>query len=35
MPSYANGMEAFPVEVEVNWGWGDAVIAIACLPIWQ
>jgi len=23
-----NGIEAFPVEVEVNSGWGDTVIAL-------
>jgi magnesium chelatase family protein len=27
-----NGIEAFPVEVEVNSGWGDTVIAIVGLP---
>jgi hypothetical protein len=24
----ANGIEAFPVEVEVNSGWGDSVVVI-------
>jgi hypothetical protein len=23
-----NGIEAFPVEVEVNCGWGDAVVVM-------
>jgi magnesium chelatase family protein len=27
-----NGIEAFPVEVEVNSGWGDTVVAIVGLP---
>src|SRR5580700_5043825 len=27
-----NGIEAFPVEVEVNCGWGDTVIVIVGLP---
>jgi hypothetical protein len=27
-----NGTEAFPVEVEVNSGWGDTVIVIIGLP---
>jgi magnesium chelatase family protein len=27
-----NGIEAFPVEVEVNSGWGDSVIVIVGLP---
>src|ERR1051326_6193971 len=27
-----NGIEAFPVEVEVNAGWGDTVIVIVGLP---
>lgn len=27
-----NGIEAFPVQVEVNSGWGDAVIVIVSLP---
>ena len=27
-----NGIEAFPVEVEVNSGWGDTVIVIVGLP---
>ena len=27
-----NGIEAFPVEVEVNCGWGDTLIVIAGLP---
>jgi hypothetical protein len=26
-----NGIEAFPVEVEVNCGWGDTVIVIIML----
>jgi hypothetical protein len=32
-----NGIEAFPVEVEVNAGWGDTLIVIfSCiLRIWQ
>jgi magnesium chelatase family protein len=27
-----NGIEAFPVEVQVNCGWGDAIIVIVGLP---
>src|SRR5881275_3239575 len=27
-----NGVEAYPVEVEVNSGWGDSVIVIVGLP---
>ena len=27
-----NGIEAFPVEVEVNCGWGDTVMVIVGLP---
>ena len=27
-----NGIEAFPVEMEVNSGWGDAVVVIVGLP---
>jgi hypothetical protein len=27
-----NGIEAFPVEVEVNCGWGDTVVVIVGLP---
>jgi magnesium chelatase family protein len=27
-----NGIEAFPVEVEVNCGWGDKIIVIVGLP---
>jgi hypothetical protein len=27
-----NGIEAFPVEVEVNSGWGDIVVVIVGLP---
>jgi len=27
-----NGIEAFPVEVEVNAGWGDTLIVIVGLP---
>src|SRR3954467_2279488 len=27
-----NGIEAFPVEVEVNAGWGDSVMVIVGLP---
>ena len=27
-----NGIEAFPVEVEVNSGWGDTMIVIVGLP---
>ncbi|HTA30271.1 MAG TPA: magnesium chelatase domain-containing protein, partial [Candidatus Cybelea sp.] len=27
-----NGIEAFPVEVEVNSGWGDTVVVIVGLP---
>ena len=27
-----NGIEAFPVEVEVNSGWGDTVVVIVDLP---
>jgi magnesium chelatase family protein len=27
-----NGIEAYPVEVEVNCGWGDTVIVIVGLP---
>jgi len=27
-----NGIEAFPVEVEVNCGWGDTIIVIVGLP---
>src|SRR5208283_2970594 len=27
-----NGIEAYPVEVEVNAGWGDTVIVIVGLP---
>ncbi len=27
-----NGIEAFPVEVEVNAGWGDTIIVIVGLP---
>ena len=27
-----NGIEAFPVEVEVNCGWGDTMITIVGLP---
>ena len=27
-----NGIEAFPVEVEVNAGWGDTVVVIVGLP---
>jgi magnesium chelatase family protein len=27
-----NGIEAFPVEVEVNCGWGDTVIVVVGLP---
>jgi len=27
-----NGIEAFPVEVEVNCGWGGAIIVIVGLP---
>ena len=27
-----NGIEAYPVEVEVNSGWGDSVIVIVGLP---
>jgi len=28
----ANGIEAYPVEVEVNAGYGDTIIVIAGLP---
>ena len=27
-----NGIEAFPVEVEVNDGWGDSIMVIVGLP---
>src|ERR1044071_4917009 len=27
-----NGIEAYPVEVEVNSGWGDTVIVVVGLP---
>jgi len=27
-----NGIEAFPVEVEVNAGWGDTIVVIVGLP---
>ena len=27
-----NGIEAFPVEVEVNSGWGDTLVVIVGLP---
>ena len=27
-----NGIEAYPVEVEVNCGWGDTVVVIVGLP---
>ena len=27
-----NGIEAYPVEVEVNAGWGDTVVVIVGLP---
>jgi len=27
-----NGIEAFPVEVEVNAGWGDTLVVIVGLP---
>src|SRR5246127_1233817 len=27
-----NGIEAYPVEVEVNVGWGDTIIVIVGLP---
>src|SRR5258708_26275795 len=27
-----NGIEAYPVEVEVNAGWGDTIIVIVGLP---
>jgi len=27
-----NGIEAYPVEVEVNSGWGDTVVVIVGLP---
>jgi len=27
-----NGIEAFPVEVEVNCGWGDTLVVIVDLP---
>ena len=27
-----NGIEAYPVEVEVNAGWGDTLIVIVGLP---
>ena len=27
-----NGIEAFPVEVEVNCGWGDTMIMIMVFP---
>jgi hypothetical protein len=27
-----NGVESFPVEVEVNSGWGDTVVVIVGLP---
>jgi magnesium chelatase family protein len=27
-----NGIEAFPVEVEVNSGWGDTTVVIVGLP---
>ena len=27
-----NGIEAFPVEVEVNSGWGDTIVVIVGLP---
>src|SRR5690349_436701 len=30
--SAVNGIEAYPVEVEVNAGWGDSVIVIVGLP---
>ena len=28
-----NGIEAFPVEVEVNCGWGDTIVVIVGLPL--
>jgi hypothetical protein len=27
-----NGIEAYPVEVEVNAGWGDTIVVIVGLP---
>jgi magnesium chelatase family protein len=27
-----NGIEAFPVEAEVNCGWGDSIIVLVGLP---
>src|SRR3954471_20487216 len=30
--SAVNGIEAYPIEVEVNAGWGDSVIVIVGLP---
>ena len=27
-----NGIEAYPVEVEVNAGWGDTVVVIVKVP---
>src|SRR5256885_514406 len=30
--SAVNGIEAYPIEVEVNSGWGDSVIVIVGLP---
>ncbi|MGA3182937.1 MAG: hypothetical protein ABSF38_21660 [Verrucomicrobiota bacterium] len=27
-----NGIEAFPVEVELNCGWGDTVVVIVAVP---
>jgi magnesium chelatase family protein len=27
-----NGIEAYPVEVEVNAGWGDTIVIIVGLP---
>jgi hypothetical protein len=28
-----NGIETFPVEVEVNCGWGETLIVIVGLPV--
>src|SRR5258706_386823 len=30
--SAVNGIEAYPIEVEVNSGWGDSVVVIVGLP---
>jgi len=35
LPAAANGIEAFPAEVEANCGWGDTVLVIASLPFWR